>query len=314
MATNAAGSTLRSGDGWRVAVAGASGFVGSALVTSLESQGHTVIRLGRPHRGHHPDVVWDPGRGMLEPKAIEGIDAAINVAGERIDQRWTREAKRRILESRVRSTEVLAGALAALRARPRVLVNMSAVGAYGNRGDEIVDEKSAPGEGFLAGVVRAWEAATERASDAGIRVVTPRCGVILHPSGSILGRLIPIYQLGGGGKIGSGKQWISWISRTDALRALIHLVGAESLGGAVNVTSPEPARNEEFGKVLARVLRRPALATTPPLLVKLLFGEMGEETVLAGQRVLPARLRDAGFEFQHPSLESAIRHEMASPE
>jgi uncharacterized protein (TIGR01777 family) len=276
----------------------------------LEAQGHTVIRIGRGVRGS-ADVVWDPDRAMIDASRLNGIDAAINVTGENIGQRWSSDVKRRIVESRVRSTALLAGTMATMSPRPRALVNMSAVGFYGDGGDTLLDERSASGDGFLASVVRQWEAATKAAGDAGLRVTCARCGVILHPSASILERLIPIFKLGGGGRIGSGRQWISWIALTDALRGLVYLLGNESLGGAVNLTSPEPATNAEFVETLARVLHRPALMTVPELAVKLLYGEMGAETVLAGQRVLPHRLTDAGFQLHWPTLEPAIRHEMA---
>jgi uncharacterized protein len=296
--------------GLRIAVAGARGFVGSALVLLLEARGHEVVTIGRPGRSERVDVEWDPRRGEIDARELDGIDAAINLAGERIDQRWSAEARRRIVESRVKPTDLLARTMAALSPRPRVLVNMSAVGFYGDRGDEELDESSSEGKGFLAGVVRAWEAATRPASDAGIRVVCARSGVILHPSGSILARLIPIFQFGVGGVIGSGRQWISWISRTDAVRALEALVRDDSLAGAVNVTSPAAVPNAEFVRALARVLHRPAIAPVPAFAVKLLYGQMGEETVLGGQRVLPRRLVEAGFQFAHPELEGALRHEL----
>jgi uncharacterized protein (TIGR01777 family) len=304
----------RRGEGLRIAVAGASGFLGAALVPLLQREGHVVITIGRPHRGRLPDVVWDPARGKIDRQGLQGIDAAINLTGERIDQRWTADARERILGSRVKSTAVLARAMAELSPRPRVLVNMSAVGYYGDTGDTLVDEQAPKGKGFLASVVEAWEHATRPAADAGIRVVLSRAGVVLHPSGSILARLVPIFRMGGGGRIGSGRQWISWIARTDLARALYALVGDESLGGVVNVTSPEPVRNETFVETLARVLHRPTFASVPSFAVKMLYGAMGEETVLAGQRVYPRRLVDAGFEFSAPELEPALRHEMARAE
>ena len=303
--------------GLTIGVTGANGFIGSALIPLLESRGHTVIRIARAVGTRDSalgtrQVVWDPERNMLDPAALEGIDGVCNLAGENIGQRWTPDVKRRIVESRVQSTELIARTMASLSPRPGVLVNMSAVGIYGNRHDEPADERSWPGKGFLVEVVEAWEAATRAASDAGIRVVCARGGVIMHPSASILERLIPIFQLGAGGKIASGRQWLSWIARTDMLRALAFLLETESLGGVVNVTSPEPVRNDEFTRVLARVLHRPALLTVPAVAVKLLYGEMGEETVIGGQRVLPKRLLEAGFAFQHPDLEDAIRYELRS--
>jgi uncharacterized protein (TIGR01777 family) len=307
----------RRGEQLRIAVAGASGFIGSALVPLLESQGHEVIAIGRARRGHgrqpiRPSVVWDPARGELDPETLRGIDGAINLAGANIGQRWSEGVKREIRESRVRSTELLAGTMARLSPAPRVLVNMSAVGFYGDRGDEVLDERSTAGKGFLSEVVRAWEAATKAATDAGIRVVCARHGVVIHPSDSMLARLLPIFRMGVGGTIGNGQQWLSWVSRTDSLRALLYLLGDHSLGGVVNVTSPEPVRNAELTRVLGRVLKRPALVAVPGFAVRLLYGEMGEETVLAGQRVLPRRLGDAGFQFQFPLLEPALRHELSA--
>lgn len=302
---------IRRGEGWRVAVAGARGFVGSALVPSLQAQGHDVITIGRPGGKERVDVEWDPQRGPLPSDALAGVDAIVNVSGENLDRRWTRPAKQRIRDSRVRLTSLLAETAAALSPRPRVLLNMSAAGYYGDRGEAVVDDSSPPGEGFLARVVQDWEAAAQPARAAGIRVTLPRSGVILHPSSGMLARLIPLIRLGGGAVIGSGRQWISWISRTDLVRALTFLLFNDALDGPVNVTSPQPVQNSEFMHTLAKLLHRPTLLTVPAPAVKLLFGQMGMETVVAGQRAVPRRLTEAGFEFQLPALESALRHELA---
>jgi uncharacterized protein (TIGR01777 family) len=307
MATDA----VRPGEGWRVAVAGARGFVGSALARTLGAQGHTVLTIGRSGGRERVDIEWDPQRGVLPAGALDGIDAVVNVTGENIGQRWSPDARRRILESRVRSTGLLATAIATLSPRPHVLLNMSATGVYGDRGDVICDESTPPGEGFLSRVVQEWEASATPARAAGIRVPLARCGVILHPSSGILQRLVPIYRLGGGGKIGDGRQWLSWIARTDVIRALTFLLFNDSLDGPVNVTSPHPVQNATFTTALAAVLRRPARLTVPAFAVRLLYGQMGAETVVGGQRAVPRRLTDVGFEFQLPEVEAALRHELA---
>lgn len=292
-----------------VAIAGASGFMGTTLARHLLSHGHGVRRIGR---GHDADFQWDPGSGRLDAAALDGADAVVNLSGANIGQRWTRDHKRAIVESRVRSTELLARTLAVASSRPRVFIATSAVGIYGDRGDEVLDDSSPPGGGFLAGLVRQWEAAAAPARDAGIRVVHPRFAPVLNPEGGMLAKLIPIFNLGGGGKIGKGTQWLSWVALTDAMRATSFLIETETLEGAVNVSSPNPITNAEFARTLAEVLRRPALAAVPAFAVKLLYGEMGEETVLAGQRVLPRRLTAAGFAFAFPELAAALRHEIGA--
>lgn len=297
------------GSARRIAIAGARGFIGSALKAHLQSEGHVVAGIGRSNAS---EIRWDPARGELAADALDGVDAVVSLAGAPIDQRWTDHARREIRESRVRSTELLARTMAAMPARPAVLVSMSATGIYGDRGDEVLDERSAEGDGFLAEVVRAWEAAAEPAREAGIRVVHPRTGPVLHPGGGMLKRLLPIFHLGAGGPISGGRQWISWIARTDAVRGLAWLMLESTLGGPVNLTAPEPARNRDFTRTLARILHRPAFAPVPAFAVKLLYGQMGEETVVGGQRVLPARLREAGFAFRLPNLEAALRYELGT--
>jgi uncharacterized protein (TIGR01777 family) len=295
-----------------VAVAGARGFIGSVLAMHLESLGHRVLRIGRAGGSPPPDVAWDLESGQLDRSRLEGVALVYNLTGENIGQRWTARTRRQIVESRVRSTHLLARGCAELELRPRALLNMSAVGIYGSRGDEVVDDSSSPGTGFLADVVRAWEAAADPARAAGIRVVHPRTGVLLHPDGSVLQRLLPIFRLGAGGRIADGRQWMAWISRTDAIRALTWLGLESGLEGAVNVSSPNPVRNIDFTRALARVLGRPAIAVVPAFAVKVMYGEMGEETVLTSQRVVPRRLLDAGFAFEHADLEDALRFELAS--
>jgi uncharacterized protein len=294
----------------RIAIAGASGFMGAALREHLEANGHTVIGIGRAARGRRVDVEWDPEAGRLDRDALRGVDAVVNLTGETIGQRWTDESRRRIVESRLQTTTLLAQTCALLEPRPRALLNVSAVGYYGNRGDEELDENSAQGTGFLADLAGRWEGALAPAQEAGLRVVVPRLGLVLHPSGGLLDRLLPVFRLGAGGVLGSGEQWMSWIGRTDALRALDWLIADPSLSGPVNLTAPAPVRNREFTRVLARMLRRPAIATVPAFAIRLMFGQMGEETVLGGQRVVPRRLLATGFDFRHPELEAALAHEL----
>ena len=292
-----------------VAIAGASGFLGGAFARHLSNAGHTVRRIGRlSSRG--VDFQWDLDAGRLDPAALDGADAVINFAGATIAQRWTREHKQAILTSRVRSTEVLAKRMVAVRSPPRVFVSTSAVGFYGSRGDEVIDESSGPGRGFLADVVQRWEQAATPASDAGVRVVHPRLGLVMHPDGGVLAKLIPVYNIGGGGKIGKGTQWMSWIGLHDMMRALDFVMQTESIRGPVNVSAPNPLTNAQFSHTLGEVLHRPALATVPEFAIKLMFGEMGEETLLSGQRVVPKCLSDNGFRFDYPDLASALAHEL----
>ena len=292
-----------------VAIAGASGFVGSALARYLTSEGAEVRRIGR-RSSRGVDFHWDLHAGLLDPAALDGADAVVNFAGATIAQRWTREHKQEILTSRLRSTEVLAKTMAAVRSPPTVFLSTSAVGFYGSRGDELLDESSGPGTGFLVDVVQQWERAATPAIDAGVRVVHPRMGLVMHPDGGVLAKLLPVFNVGGGGKIGSGRQWMSWIGMHDALRALEFLMVTDALRGIVNVCAPNPVTNAQFSHALGEALHRPALATVPEFAVKLMFGEMGEETLLSGQRVSPNCLLGAGFRFDFPELGPALRHEL----
>jgi uncharacterized protein (TIGR01777 family) len=292
-----------------VAIAGASGFLGSAFARHLTGQGHEVRRIGR-RTSRGVDFHWDLAAGTLDPVALDGADAVINFAGATVAQRWTHEHKTAILASRVRSTDLLARTMVAVRSPPRVFLATSAVGIYGARGDEVLDEASAPGQGFLADVVRQWELAAAPARDAGVRVVHPRMGLVLHPDGGVLAKLIPVFNVGGGGKIGNGRQWMSWIGMHDAMRALELLMVADGMHGIVNVCGPNPVTNAQFSHTLGDVLHRPALATVPEFAIKLMFGEMGEETLLSGQRVNPKCLLDAGFEFEFPEVGPALRREL----
>lgn len=296
----------------RIAVSGATGLLGSALRAFLSTGGHAVFRLVRP--GPAPaadDIPWDPAAGRLEAARLEGLDAVVHLAGENIGNgRWTEARVERILASRVAPTRLLARTLAGLQSPPRVLVCASAVGWYGDRGDEALDESSGPGNGFLAEVCRQWEAAAAPAAERGIRVVHLRFGVVLTVAGGALARMLPAFRLGAGGRVGSGRQVLSWVGLDDVLGAMHFAIGREDLAGPVNVTSPEPVTSAEMARTLGKVLRRPAGMPLPAAVVRLLFGEMGRSLLLDGQRVLPRKLLGAGFRFRHPSLEAALRFEL----
>ncbi|MFL5617858.1 MAG: TIGR01777 family oxidoreductase [Gemmatimonadaceae bacterium] len=295
-----------------VAITGASGMIGRALLARLRRNGTRVRRLVRSPDAVGPDdIFWDPMRGTLEPREVEGADAVVNLAGEPIAQRWTGARRDAIRESRVRGTELLARVIVALDRKPSVLLSGSAVGYYGDRGDEAVDEDSAPGTDFLAEVAREWESATEAAKDAGVRVVLLRTGIVLSAHGGALERLLPHFRLGVGGPIGTGRQWMSWISLEDHVRAMEHAIATVGLHGPVNLVSPNPVTNAEFATTLGRVLDRPALVTVPRFALELLYGEMARSTILAGQRALPRKLLRTMFHFAHPTLEEALRFELA---
>ncbi len=296
----------------RIAVTGSSGFLGAALVPALGAAGWQVIRVTRTAGTGAGTAQWDPARGLLDPAALAGVDAVIHLAGAPIDTRWTPEYKRTIRTSRVDSTALLARTLASLRPRPSVLLSASAVGIYGDRGDTELDEASTLGDGYLADVGRAWEAAAAPARDAGIRVVHPRLGLALARGGGALAKMLPPFELGAGGKIGRGTQWMSWIARDDLVEALEFILRTPALSGPVNVTSPNPVTNAEFARTLGQVLHRPAVATIPPFVVRLLYGELADAGLLTSQRAVPRRLLAAGFVFGHPTLESALRHELLS--
>ena len=294
----------------RIAITGATGFLGTPLVERLGTAGHTVLRIGRSRpSGPQPDIVWDAAT-TLDQSRLEGVDAVIHLAGEPIAQRWTDDRKRVILESRRQGTGLLARTLASLSRKPSVLVSMSAIGIYGNRGDESLDEQSTLGAGFFPDVGRAWESSADAARAAGIRVVHPRLGIVLNREGGALGKMLPIFSLGVGGKIGSGNQYMSWISRSDALDALEFLLLTTSLEGAVNLTAPNPVTNAVFTSALAHAIHRPAFAPVPEFAIRLLYGEMGEATVIQGQRVFPKKLMSAGFRFAHATLPEALRDEL----
>ncbi len=290
-----------------IAITGASGMQGQVLVPFLAAGGHTVIQLTRKGDGRGPR--WDPEDGTIDAGALEGVDAVIHLAGESIGEgRWTSGKKERIMESRRKGTRLIADTVAGLQRKPSVFVSASAIGVYGNRGDEVLTELSTPGDDFLAGVVKEWEASTAAASAAGIRTVNLRFGVILTPKGGALKRLLLPFKLGAGGRVGSGKQWWSWVGIDDVISATLHAVMTDSLSGPVNVVAPNPVTNGEFVKALGRVLHRPAILPTPVLPLKLVLGEVVDALLLVSQRVQPTKLLETGYEFHHAELEPALRH------
>lgn len=293
----------------RVAVTGSTGLIGTPLVRALRADGHRVLRLVRSRPVSSGDeVYWNPALGEIDTAALEGVDAVVHLAGENVGQPpWTGERKRRILDSRVQGTTLIARTLAGLERRPRVLVSASATGWYGDRGDEVLDESSPPGSGFLADVCRAWESSADAARAAGIRVVHPRIGVVLTREGGALERLLTPFRLGVGGKLGSGRQWMSWVAMHDVVEALRFALRTDSLSGPANLCSPAPATNEEFTRALGRALGRPTVLGVPEFALKLALGQMADEALLASQRAVPDRLREAGFVFQYPDLEGALR-------
>jgi uncharacterized protein len=295
----------------RIAVTGASGLIGRALVPFLTTGGHYVVRVVRGRRAGEGEASWDWHLGRIEAGRLEGLDAVIHLAGENIAARWTPDRKRRIRDSRGIGTRFLAETIARLARRPAVLVSASAIGIYGNRGDEILTEESptlAAAPDFLTVVGAEWEAATEPARAAGIRTILPRFGLVMTPAGGVLGRMLIPFRAGVGGPLGTGRHQMSWIAMDDLIGAMHHMLMTDSMAGPINATSPHPVTNREFATTLGRVLARPALLPVPAAALRLAFGEMADVAILSSQRVLPARLEAAGFAFRYPELEPALRH------
>jgi uncharacterized protein len=290
-----------------VLVSGAKGLIGSALIPELEARGHRINRLTRSPRSGE-DIRWDPDAGMIEGD-LAGIDAVVHLAGESIAEgRWTSERKRRILESRQKGTHLLAEKIAGLPEPPSVMVSASAIGYYGDRGNELLTEESEPGTMFLSGVCKEWEAAAQPAREAGVRVVHPRFGIVLSTEGGALGTTLPIFKLGGGGKIGSGRQYWSWVTLDDVVGAIVHAINMGTLSGPVNVVAPDPPTNAEYTRVLGRVLGRPTFFAVPAPAIRIVLGGMADNLLLASARVEPAKLEETGYEYRHPELEGALRH------
>jgi uncharacterized protein (TIGR01777 family) len=299
----------------RIAISGASGFIGGALVKHLGGSGHTPFKLVRGRAAATPDEIpWDPASGVLDPTSLDGIDAVVNFTGENLGSRWSPEKKRIFRESRLQATTLLAKTIGNMSRKPAVFVSASAIGIYGaDRGNEELDEKSSLGSDFLATLCQDWEAATLPAAEAGIRVVNTRQGLALHPSGGVLEKLMLPFRMGGGGKLGSGDQWMSWIARTDLVDAVLYVIQQRDIHGPVNLTAPNPVTNAELSKTLGAVLHRPAVATVPAAFLRVALGrEMADTTVLASQRVLPRQLILTGFEFRFPQLEDALRWELSA--
>jgi uncharacterized protein len=290
----------------KIAVTGASGLVGAALVPALEAAGHEVIRLVRRPPASTQELEWDPQAGTIDAAGLAGTHGAVHLSGATIGRRWTEARKAEILDSRVTSTRLLAETLAALDQRPSALVCAGGIGIYGDRGDEILTEESELGSGFLADVGRAWESACEPARTTGIRVVNLRAGIVLSRKGGALGRLLIPFKLGLGGRVGSGKQWWSWVALDDVVAAIRFALEGD-VAGPVNLVSPNPVTNAQFTKALGNAVGRPTVFPFPSFAAKAMFGEMAEEALLTGQRALPARLIDAGFAFEYPEIDSALQ-------
>jgi uncharacterized protein len=293
----------------RILVSGVSGPIGAALLPSLKTRGYEVIRLVRGAAAGDGQIPWDPSK-PIAPEAVSGFDAVIHLAGESIVGRWTAEKKLKIQYSRVVGTGNLAHALAQAKDKPQVFICSSAIGLYGDRGDEVLNEESASGEGFLADVCREWEAATQPAVDAGIRTVQMRTGVVLSPTGGALGKMLTPFKLGLGGRIGNGRQWMSWIDVQDMVGAIHHVLKSDLMRGPVNLVAPKPVTNAEFTQTLASVLSRPAIFPMPAFVVKLVFGEMGETVLLGSQRVEPAQLVGSGYPFRFSDLRTSLENNL----
>jgi uncharacterized protein (TIGR01777 family) len=296
----------------KVLVTGASGFIGSALCDALLARGDSVVGLSRDPqkaRGTNPSVVWRSWQPALErppAEAFEGVDGVVNLIGERIDQRWTEEAKRRIVESRRTATHNLVGTIAGLERPPKILVSQAAIGYYGNRGDAIVDESAAPGEGFDAEVVQDWEKAAHEADGSGVRLVVVRTGHVLDPRGGLLGRMLTPFKLGAGGPLAGGDQYMSWIHIDDEIGILLWALDNEEVTGTVNATAPNPVTNRELSKALGRALGRPAVLPAPGFALDLMFGKEFGSVLRGGQRVMPRRALDLGYRFRHTDIDEAL--------
>jgi uncharacterized protein (TIGR01777 family) len=297
----------------KILVSGSSGFIGQNLVARLKAEKHDVIRLVRPNAAVSADaIMWDPAFEEIDPSAFEGFDAVIHLGGENVVGRWTDTKKHRIRESRVRSTRLLAQTLASLKKRPSVFLTASGIGYYGSRAENHPDEQSPAGDDFLAEVCVQWEAAVKPAEAAGIRCVQMRISAVLGKGGGVLAKMLMPFKLGLGGRIGSGKQFMSWISLQDLCHAILHCLSHEDIQGPVNAAAPAVVTNAEFTRQLGKVLKRPTIFPIPTAMVHALFGEMADSTLLASQNPVPKVLLDSQFEFTHPDLESALRDNVTS--
>lgn len=300
----------------RVAVSGSTGLVGSEVMTVLSAEGHEVVRLVRrvPAPGEKT-VRWDPEAGVNDAGGLEGCDAVVHLAGENVGAgRWTAARKAAIRDSRVKGTRLLCEALAGLARPPKTLVCASAVGYYGDRGEEVLTEESPPGAGFLPGICREWEAASAAAAGKGIRVVALRIGMVLSPKGGALARMLPLFRAGLGGVLGSGKQYVSWVALDDLTGIVLHALSREELRGPVNAVTPRPVTNRELTEALGKVLSRPTLLPVPSFALRLAVGEMADPLLLASTRVAPRRLEETGYRFRFPELRAALRHLLGKQE
>lgn len=291
-----------------VVVSGASGLIGTALVRSLRADGHDITRLVRRTPTAGDEAQWDPATRQVDVAVVDGADAVIHLAGAGVaDHRWTDEYQQTILRSRVDGTTTIASAVAEAKRPPRVLVCASAVGYYGDRGDELLDETSSRGAGFLADVVEQWEAAADPARAVGVPVVHLRTGLVLSPDGGVLGTTLPLFKLGLGGKLGSGRQWMPWIALADEIAAIRFLLDSDDSAGVYNLAAPEPVRNADYTKALGKALHRPTLATVPRVALAVALGDFAREGALVSQRAVPTRLLDAGFDFRYDDVDAALR-------
>lgn len=297
-----------------IAITGSSGFIGTALVAALTDAGHRVRRVVRRVPSRADEIRWDPEAGTIDAASLAGVDAIVNLAGEGIsNKRWSDEQKRRIRESRTKGTRLISETAAGLDPRPSVLISGSGIDYYGDRGDEELTEASPPGTGFLAEVCTAWEAATQPAVDAGIRTAVLRTGIVLHPGGGALPRMLPLFKLGLGGRFGHGRQWWSWITLEDEIGAIVHALDTD-VSGALNCVAPQSVTNAQFTRALARVLHRPAVVTVPRLGPSVLLGaELVQSLLYDSHRVLPAGLVDSGYRFAQPALEAALGDLVGKP-
>ncbi len=289
----------------KILISGSTGFIGSRLIPKLIASGHEVTRLVRS--SHNPGLLWDPYKSEVDISRLEGYDAFVHLSGESINGRWTNAKKKKILDSRIISTRFLAECISKLKNPPKAFICSSAIGFYGNRNNEELTEDSSAGTGFLAEVCKAWEAATKPIQQTGIRVVNVRTGLVLSPEGGALKQLLFPFKIGVGGVVGSGKQWWSWITLNDLLRIYQYSIETNGIKGAINGVSSSPVTNKTFVKTLGKVLHRPAIFPLPSIAVKLIFGEMGQELLLDGQKVIPKKLNDSGFKFEQIELEAALK-------
>lgn len=295
----------------KVLVSGSTGLIGNALIPFLATAGHSVTRLVRSGASRESAVKWDPILGTIDRDGLEGHDGVVHLAGQNIAAgRWTPRQKKTIRESRAQGTRLLCEALLKLHKPPQTVVSASAVGIYGDRGDEILDERSLPGKGFLADVCREWESATEPARQHGLRVVNLRFGIVLSANGGALAKMLTPFKFGLGGTIGTGRQYWSWIDLDDVISAILHALTCEQLTGPTNGVAPHPETNYDFTKILGRVLKRPTVVPLPAFAARLTLGQMADELLLASQRVMPRRLEETGFAFRYPELEPALRHSL----